>query len=101
MVGDMSCVCPLPMARFYVWCRFPSHFETPKGVSVWLATFVRCRWHLFLANRPLYAAYYILFANYLCLLPLASSLLTTPICCRWYHSFHETKQLNHACAAAA
>ena len=22
-----------------------SHFETPKGVSVWLATFVRCRWH--------------------------------------------------------
>ena len=22
-----------------------SHFETPKGVSVWLATFVRCLWH--------------------------------------------------------
>jgi hypothetical protein len=29
-------------ARFYVWCRFPSHFEKPNGFSVWLATIVRC-----------------------------------------------------------
>ena len=46
MVGDMGCVCPLPKGKVpCVGVAFTSHFETPKGVSVWLATFVRCRWH--------------------------------------------------------
>ena len=29
-----------------------SHFETPNGVSVWLATIVRCLWHHVLAGYP-------------------------------------------------
>jgi hypothetical protein len=32
--------------------------------------------------------------------PMAFSLLTTPICCLWHHSLHETKQSKHARAAA-
>ena len=56
-VGDMCCSCPLPTARFRVCgVALTSHFAVPKGTAVWLATFVRCLWHPFLANRPLYAA---------------------------------------------
>ena len=45
-VGDMCCVCPLPSGKVPgVGIVLPSHFEKPKGFSVWLATFVRCRWH--------------------------------------------------------
>ena len=73
-----------------------SHFAVPKGTAVWLATFVRCRWHPH-CKRPIG----IFFANCLCLLPLASSLLTAPICCLWHHSLHDPKQSNHARAAAA
>ena len=40
-VGDMSSPCPLPKGKVPgVWFGLTSHFEKPKGFSVWLATFV-------------------------------------------------------------
>ena len=41
-----------PRAGLYYWGQsHTSHFEKPKGFSVWLATFVRCRWHLSLLHN--------------------------------------------------
>jgi len=40
-VGNMSSPCPLPSGKVPgVGIVLPSHFEKPKGFSVWLATFV-------------------------------------------------------------
>ena len=79
-VGDKDSVCPLPTGKVLdVWYRSPSHFETPKGVSIWLATFVRCLWHP-LCKQP---NYIFSLVTAPCLLPLASSLLTAqrhPLC---------------------
>ena len=58
-VGDMSGSCPLPKGKVPgVWFGLSSHFEKPKGFSVWLATLVRCLWHpllLGIANARLIA----------------------------------------------
>ena len=81
-VGDMVCVCPLPKGKVPgVWFGLTSHFEKPKGFSVWLATLVRCLWHP-LCKRP-HCILSLLTAP--CLLPTTSSLLTGPIRCRWHH----------------
>ena len=38
---DGEAMSPTIKAGLYYWWQFhTSHFETPKGVSVWLATFV-------------------------------------------------------------
>ena len=38
---------PTQGQAIFLWGLFlSSHFEKPKGFSVWLATIVRCLWHL-------------------------------------------------------
>ena len=102
MVGDMVSTCPLHISKVLcVGVALTSHFAVPKGVSVWLATLVRCLWHP-LCKRP----NGIFFANCLCLLPLASSLQTAlwhPLCKLPLSAASdvETKQSKHARAAAA
>ena len=44
--GQGLLMSPTVKAGLYYWGQsHTSHFEKPKGFSVWLATFVRCRWH--------------------------------------------------------
>ena len=69
---------PTVKAGLYYWEHFhTSHFETPKGVSVWLATFVRCLRHLLttssLLTVPIWCIWHYFVGNP-CLMPLASFL---------------------------
>ena len=58
----------------FLWRVFlSSHFETPKGVSVWLATFVRCLTASSLLTALIWCILHYFVGNP-CLMPLASFL---------------------------
>ena len=82
MVGDMVSSCPLHISK--VFCVMSLSPAISKNLKAFLYGWL-----------PLSDASGIFFANCLCLLPLASSLLMA----LWHHSLHETKQSKHARAA--